>query len=97
MNPDFSPLSALMGGALIGLSAGGMLLLHGRVPVAQAVVLDVDAVADDAQHVVGLVVPVCQLVLHLLRQLPAIPVLPGQEVCKQALVRQAPLNSVIHG
>ncbi|MEY3213207.1 MAG: hypothetical protein RIT28_3688 [Pseudomonadota bacterium] len=31
MNPDFSPLSALMGGALIGLSAGGMLLLHGRV------------------------------------------------------------------
>lgn len=31
MNPDFSPLSALLGGALIGLSAGGMLLLHGRV------------------------------------------------------------------
>ena len=31
MNPDFSPLSALFGGALIGLSAGGMLLLHGRV------------------------------------------------------------------
>ncbi len=31
MNPDFSPLSALVGGALIGLSAGGMLLLHGRV------------------------------------------------------------------
>jgi uncharacterized membrane protein YedE/YeeE len=31
VNPDFSPLSALVGGALIGLSAGGMLLLHGRV------------------------------------------------------------------
>ncbi|MCK6522178.1 YeeE/YedE family protein [Myxococcota bacterium] len=31
MNPDFTPLSALLGGALIGLSAGGMLLLHGRV------------------------------------------------------------------
>lgn len=31
MNPDFSPLPALLGGALIGLSAGGMLLLHGRV------------------------------------------------------------------
>ena len=31
MNPDFAPISALAGGALIGLSAGGMLLMHGRV------------------------------------------------------------------
>lgn len=54
-------------------------------------------VAQHADDVVCFVVPVSQLILHLVRQLPAICVFPTEEVRKQALVCQAGLYGIIHG